>query len=81
MEELQIPVASSAFHCIPVRRIKRIASITRRLGTPRLWVPSGCGRGGGSMGSILSQSQSGIRQPSSRSTNPISDLPSSISES
>ena len=32
-EEWQIPVAFSAFHCIPVRRTRRIASIASRSGT------------------------------------------------
>ena len=60
-----------AFHCMPVRSTSRIASMTRRLGIRGRWQPSGWGGGGGSKGSIFSHSQSGMRQPSSRSMSPI----------
>jgi hypothetical protein len=71
----QTPVASSAFHCIPVRSTNKIASIARRFGTRGRWHPSGCDGGAGNNGSIRSHNQSGIRQPSSRLTNPIINLP------
>ena len=47
------PVAFNAFHCIPARATNKIASITRRLGTPRLCVPNGCTGGGGKSGSMV----------------------------
>ena len=65
-----MPVSRSAFHWHPVRSTKKIASIAARSGTRGLWQPSGCfGRGGRSR-SILAQSASGSRQPSSR-TRPL----------
>jgi hypothetical protein len=81
--EEQIPVAfsafhcipvrntSNAFHCIPVRNTSRMAFIASRSGTRGLWQPSGCEGRGGSSGSICSQVSSGIRQPSSLATRPI----------
>jgi len=69
--EEQIPVAESAFHCIPVRKTSRIAFIAARSGTRGLWQPSGCEGRGGSSGSIRSHTSSGIRQPSSLATRPI----------
>ena len=70
--EEQMPVTFKAFHCIPVRSTKRIASIASRSGTRGRWQPSGCEGGAGSSGSIRSHSQSGIRQPSSLLIRPIS---------
>jgi hypothetical protein len=61
-----MPVTFSAFHWQPVRSTKKIASIAARSGTRGLWQPSGCLGRGGSSGSILAQSSSGSRQPSSR---------------
>ncbi len=61
-----MPVALSAFHWQPVRSTKKIASIALRSGTRGLWQPKGCCGRGGSKGSILPQSSSGSRQPSSR---------------
>jgi hypothetical protein len=40
-DEEQIPVAFSAFHCIPVRKTSRIASIASRSGTRERCVPNG----------------------------------------
>ncbi len=61
-----MPVSLRAFHWQPVRSTKKIASIAARSGTRGLWQPSGCFGRGGSIGSILAQSASGRRQPSSR---------------
>ena len=61
-----MPVSLRAFHWHPVRSTKKMASIAARSGTRGLWQPSGCGGRGGSSGSILAQSVSGSRQPSSR---------------
>ena len=69
--ELAIPVASSAFHCIPVRSTNRIAFMITRSGTRRRQQPSGCTGGGGITGAIRSHNQSGIRHPSSLQTSPV----------
>jgi hypothetical protein len=61
-----MPVSLRAFHWHPVRSTKKIASIAARSGTRGLWQPSGCFGRGGSSGSILAQSTSGSRQPSSQ---------------
>jgi hypothetical protein len=65
-EQEQMPVQSSAFHCMPVRSTSRIASIAARFGTRGRWHPKGCGFGAGSRGSICSHKASLSRQPSSR---------------
>jgi hypothetical protein len=71
-----MPVALSAFHWQPVRNTKKMASIAFRSGTRGLWQPKGCLGRGGSKGSILAQSSSGSRQPSSRTlTRPLIHLP------
>ena len=65
-DEEQIPVAFRAFHWQPVRSTKKMASIAFRSGIRGLWQPNGCFGRSGSRGSILAQSSSGNRQPSSR---------------
>ena len=68
-----MPLAVRAFHCMPVRSTRRMAFIALLSGARRRWQPSGCGGGGwgGRRGSIFAHSQSGMRQPSSRSTSPM----------
>jgi hypothetical protein len=66
-----MPVAFRAFHCMPVRSTKRMASRALLSGTRGLWQPKGWGGRSGRRGSIFAHSQSGIRQPSSRSTSPM----------
>jgi len=69
--ELAIPVASNAFHCIPVLSTKRIAFIMTRSGTRLRQQPSGCTGGAGINGAIRDHNQSGIRHPSSSVTSPV----------
>ena len=66
-----MPVAARAFHCMAVRSTRRMAFIALLSGTRARWQPSGCGGRGGRRGSIFAHSQSGMRQPSSRSTSPM----------
>jgi hypothetical protein len=68
-----MPLAARAFHCMPVRNTRRMAFIALLSGTRGRWQPSGCGGGGrgGRRGSIFAHSQSGMRQPSSRSMSPM----------
>ena len=56
---------------MPVRNTNRIAFIASRSGTRGLWHPSGCAGRSGNNGSSSSHNQSGIRQPSSLTTSPI----------
>src|SRR3954463_7886697 len=60
-----MPVALSAPHWLPVRRMKKIPSRAARSGTRGLWQPSGWLGRGGSSGAIRSHKASGIRQPRS----------------
>ena len=69
-----MPVAVSAFHCMPVRSTRRIAFMASLSATRGRWQPRGCGGRGGRRGSIFAHSHSGMRQPSSRSTSPIIHL-------
>jgi hypothetical protein len=69
--EFAIPVASSAFHCIPVLSTNRIAFMITRSGTRRRQQPNGCTDGGGINGAIHTHNQSGIRHPSSSLTSPV----------
>src|SRR3954467_12479417 len=58
-----MPVALSAPHWLPVRRMKKIPSGAARSGTRGLWQPSGWLGQGGSSAAIRSHKASGIRQP------------------
>jgi hypothetical protein len=55
------PVAFRAFHWQPVRSTKKMASMAFRGAVGGLWQPRGWGLPGGSNGSILFHSSSGIR--------------------
>src|SRR6266511_1922238 len=56
---------------MPVRSTSRIAFIASRSETRGRWQPNGCDGGSGKSGSIRAQTRSGIRQPSSATTRPI----------
>jgi len=69
-----MPVALSAPHWLPVRRMKKIPSRAARSGTRGLWQPSGWLGRGGSSAAIRSHKASGIRQPLSWIISPIALL-------
>src|SRR6266545_1979984 len=56
---------------MPVRSTSRIAFIASRSETRGRWQPNGCDGGSGRSGSICAHTRSGIRQPSSATTRPI----------
>ena len=72
--EEQIPghVERVPLHARPQHQQDRVHRVT--IGHPRAVGPNGCYGGGGNSGSICSHNQSGIRQPSSRPTSPMTDL-------
>ncbi len=79
-ELVQMPVMFKAFHCMPVRKTSRMASMALLSGTRERWQPKGCEGRSGRRGSIFSHRESGIRQPSSRSTSPMLPPPTRWSD-
>lgn len=77
-DEMQIPVALSAFHRQPAHSGKTIASPAIHSGARGLWHPRGCGGRGGRGGSVRTLTSSERRPPSSAIAGLRPALPSSV---